>query len=372
MSLRFEHEYRGRCRRVRLVAFVPYPLDTTPSQRFRLEQWAPHLAQLGIDIELLPFANQALYASLYRPGARLKAAALLTTCVWRRVQESLRARRYDAVVVHRAAALLGPPLLETWLARMRPLIYDFDDAIFLLNTSENNRLLGWLKFPGKTASICRRSRHVVVGNEYLAAYALQHNPRVAIVPTSIDTDAYALRDYAPGVRVVIGWSGSATSQAHLEAFAPVLRRVLADTSVEFRVYSDRRPQLKGVRHTWTPWSPNVHAEVTELCRFDVGIMPMPEDSWAKGKCGLKALQYMAVGAATVSSPVGMNRELIRHGENGVLAANEDEWVSQLQQLIADSGLRERLGREGRRTVESRFSAHDCAARFAGVVRDVVG
>lgn len=355
-----------------VLALVPYPLDTTPSQRFRLEQWAPHLAQRGIDVDLVPFATRALYVRLYRPGARLMVGALLTACVLRRVRDILGARRYDVVVVHRAAALLGPPLLEAWLARMRPLIYDFDDAIFLLHTSANNRRLGWLKFPGKTARICRRSRHIVVGNEYLAAYARQHNPRVAIVPTSIDTNAYGLRDYTSRERVVIGWSGSATSQAHLEAFQPVLRRVVPDAPVEFRVYSDRPPQLGALPHTWTPWSPSVQSEVAELRRFHIGIMPMPDDPWARGKCGLKVLQYMAVGAATVSSPVGMNRELIRHGENGLLAATDDEWVACLRQLIADPPLRERLGRKGRQTVEQGFSAQLCAERFAGVVREVVG
>lgn len=373
MPLGFEIESRGGPRRVRLLALVPYPLDTTPSQRFRLEQWTPHLARLGIEVDLVPFATPALYSSLYRPAERFRVAMLLAPCMLRRIRHVLRARRYDVVVVHRTAALLGPALFERWLARApRSLIFDFDDAIFLLHTSANNRRLGWLKFPEKTDTICRLSRHVVVGNEYLADYARQYNPHVTIVPTSIDIESYVLREYRPAERVVIGWSGSATSQSHLEAFAPVLRQAVVDAPVELRVFSDRPPQLNGVPHTWTRWSPDVQAEVAELCRFDIGIMPMPDDPWARGKCGLKALQYMAVGAAVLSSAVGMNRDLIRHGDNGMLAATTDGWVSCLRQLITDPQLRERLGREGRRTVERGFSARQCAERFAGVVREVVG
>jgi glycosyltransferase involved in cell wall biosynthesis len=359
-------------RPIRVLALVPYALDTAPSQRFRLEQWKPHLQRLGIEMHIVPFADADLMAQLYRNDRRLASAWKLTVAWWRRFARVVSARDYDAVVVHRAAAIVGPAWHERILAmRSAPVIYDFDDAIFLLHTTAGNRSFGWLKFPGKTEMICRLSQHVVAGNGYLRKFALQFNDRVTVIPTSIDTEAYRERGPATSERVAVGWAGSATSQDHLEAFAPILLEAAARWNFDLSVLSDKPPRLDGLAYKWIPWSRDVGAEVDALSGFDIGIMPMPDDEWSRGKCGLKALQYMAVGAATVCSPVGFNRDLIRHGENGMLASSPEEWVACLGVLISDRCLRERLGRAGRKTVEQGYSARLSAERFAGVVRDLV-
>lgn len=360
-------------RPVKVLGLVPYPLDTTPSQRFRLEQWKPRLGAAGIELELVPFADVDLMRDLYLRERRWASTLGMTRAWLRRLRLIASVPAFDAVVIHRAAAIVGPAWIESLLAgRGRPIVYDFDDSIFLLHTTASNRRFGWLKFPGKTETNCRLSRHVVTGNEYLAEYARRFNPRVTVVPTSIDTESYQPRQSGGAGRVVVGWAGSATSQSHLESFAPVLRDAARSWDFELRVLSDQPPRLDGLAHVWTQWSPDITHEVEALSRFDIGIMPMPDDEWSRGKCGLKALQYMAVGAATVCSPVGMNRELIRHGENGMLASNAEEWVACLGSLAADRALRERLGRAGRQTVERNFSASRSAARFAGVICEALG
>jgi glycosyltransferase involved in cell wall biosynthesis len=262
-------------------------------------------------------------------------------------------------------------LLERLVALLgRPLIYDFDDAIFKLHTTHANRRFGWLKFPGKTASICRISSQVVVGNAWLADYARQFNQNVTIIPTSIDTADYRpqKRNGSKG-RVVVGWTGSSTSQTHLEIVAPLLRDLKIRRDVELRVISDREPVLPGIDYVWRRWS--AKSEVEDLSHFDIGIMPMPDDEWSRGKCAAKALQYMGMGIPAVCSAVGANCEVIQHGENGLLASSQQEWIANLESLIDDAALRERLGNEGRRTVEERYSMKSCAELFAKVVRAVV-
>jgi glycosyltransferase involved in cell wall biosynthesis len=358
---------------VRLAAFVPYAADTTPSQRFRIEQWTPHLAEQGIDVDLLPFAEQPLMRLLYEPGRSVAKAGGTLAAFVRRFGSLAVARRYDAFVVHRAACLAGPALIERLLAHLgRPLLFDFDDAIFMLHTSAANRRFAWLKFPGKTAAICRVSTAVVVGNNYLADYARQHNPRVTIVPTSVDVKRYQPRPRAATGPVVVGWTGSSTSQTHLEAFAPVLRELLARRNVVLRVFSDREPVLPGIACVWRRWSPSVEDEVRELEEFDIGIMPVPDDPWARGKCALKALQYMAMGIPTIVSAVGTNREVIEDGRNGFLVTTPEEWLSRLESLVDDAALRQRLGSAGRATVEQHYSAQRCASLFGGVVRASLG
>lgn len=354
-----------------LLALVPYPLDTTPSQRFRLEQWAPLLARdHGIRVHFAPFADPSLGALLARPGRVAQKAARMALATAARVPAVLRARRYDAVVVHRAACLAGPALLERALAASGPpLLYDFDDAIWLRHTSGANALFDRLKFPGKTAALCRLAERVVVGSDYLAGWARGHSARVDVVRTSIDTAAYAERDRPAGPRVVVGWTGSATSMTHLEAAAPLLRRLAAARPVEIRVLSTRPPVLPDVPVVFRKWTPA--NEVEEIRAFDVGIKPMPDDEWARGKCPMKELQYLALRVPAVCQAVGGSREAVRHGDNGFLVTTGEEWMEALVRLVDDPALRARLGEAGRRTVMERYAAETSAAAFAASVRAAV-
>jgi len=354
-----------------LLALVPYPLDTTPSQRFRLEQWAPLLARdHDIRVHFAPFADAALGALLSRPGRVAQKAAGMARATAARLPAVLRARRFDAVVVHRAVCLAGPAVLERVLAAGGPpFLFDFDDAIWLRHASGANALFDRLKFPGKTATLCRLADRVVVGNEYLAGWARAHSARVDVVPTSIDTAAYEVRDRAPGARVVVGWTGSATSMTHLEAAAPLLRRLAAARPVEIRVLSTRTPVLPEVPVVFRHWTPE--NEVEEIRAFDVGIKPMPDDEWARGKCPMKELQYLALRVPAVVSAVGGSREAVRHGDNGFLVSSEDEWMDALLRLVDDPALRARLGEAGRRTVLERYASPRSAAGFAASVRAAV-
>jgi|ERR1041384_2089929 glycosyltransferase involved in cell wall biosynthesis len=362
---------RSASQRLSVCALVPYPPDTTPSQRFRIEQWMPYLESKSIAVDLVPFADQKLMAMLHKPGRQGAKAVAGISRFLRRVGEAVGTRRYDAVLIHRAACIAGPATIERLIVALRrPLIYDFDDAIFKLHTTDANRRFGWLKFPGKTRTICRISDHVVVGNSYLAEYALKHNSRVTVIPTSIDAELYRpARNNGSNDKVVMGWTGSSTSQTHLEMFAPTIRELISRRNVEFRVISDREPDLPGIKYDWRPWSPQT--EVRDLSDIDIGIMPIPDDEWARGKCALKALQYMAMGVPAICSPVGANNEVIRHGDNGFLAAGPAEWVSCFEALVDDSQLRHRLGANARLTVERSYSMKRCAELFAGVVNETV-
>jgi glycosyltransferase involved in cell wall biosynthesis len=350
---------------------MPYPPNTAPSQRFRLEQWRPHLLEQGISVDLLPFVDSELMGRLYRPGGLVRKATGLARALWRRVTELGTVRQYDVVYIHRALCILGPAVLERVLPLFgKPVIFDFDDAIFLRHTARANRHFGWLKFPGKTAAICRKSTHVVVGNEWLAKYALRSNSRVTVIPSSVDTRRFqpVRKDGRTG-RIVVGWTGSTTSQTHLEMFAPVLARLRETHDFELRVISDRRPEIAAIPFAWRSWSAETEAD--EMAHFDIGIMPMPDDPWAQGKCALKALLSMAMGLPTACSAVGTNREVIQHGKNGLLAASERDWLDQLRRLIDDPCLRHALGAAARRTVEEGYSLEHCAGRFARVVRGVL-
>ncbi len=357
--------------RTRLLVLSPYPTGHVPGQRFRIEQWEQELGRSGIDCGYLSCADPALMRVLFSPGHTLSKVFGVVRGSLRQHRQLNLMPRPDLALVYRAASLAGPPLLERALTRRKiPFILDFDDAIFLLNSSPANRWSSWLKFPGKTKTLCELSSHVTVGNAYLGDWARKHNPRVTVIPSSVDLDRFPSRTRHALSGVVVGWTGSHTSQAHLEAVAPMLARFLAENpGARLRVHSDRPPRLPGIAHDWRPWSPLTEAE--EISSFDIGLMPMPDDSWSKGKCSMKALLYMAAGSVAVCSPVGHNVEVIQNGVNGVLAATEREWVGALSDLVKNEALRTRLGNAGRLTVERRFSRPICAQALADVVHGVI-
>lgn len=353
---------------MKILVFVPYRYDSVPGQRFRIEQWARVLERGGVRFDFVPFQSPRLGRILHAPGHHAAKVREILVGAVRRLRFLARAEdHWDVVFLYRELAPFGPPVLERLLARRGiPFVYDFDDAIFLPNVSDVNRTFAALKWVSKTATICRLAHHVTVGNAYLSEYARRHARQVSVVPTTIDTEVYPVK---PSVEVrdipVIGWSGSVSTAKHLRTVGNALRRLAERVKFRLKVVGDEGVMLRGVDVESKRW--HAEAEVGDLRAFDIGIMPLPDDDWSRGKCGLKALQYMAVGVPTVASPVGVNREIIEDGHNGFLARGEDDWVDKLLWLLGDEALRARFAKEGRRTVEERYSARVQAPRVLEIL-----
>ena len=359
-------------RPLRLLVLTLKEQGVSPGQRFRLEQWAPRVAaRHGIQMHFMPFESPRLTELLYRPGHKLEKGALVLFDFARRALQVANARRYDGVVVFREAALLGPAIYERLIAYTKtPLFFDFDDAIWVPSPATSvNGVFSKLHFFGKTSTICRLSTAVLAGNSYLAEYARQQNRNVHVVPTSIELEKYPVQPaLANDDPFVVGWSGSTHTLVHFEHARAALERLSARRRVIVNVICNKPPSrpIAGAGNVFHPWSEAGEAEA--IGSAHVGIMPLPDDVFTRGKCGLKALQYMATGRPVVISPVGMNRELIDSGTNGFLAANDDELVAALEQLAASAELRARLGAAGRKTVEERYSAEVVSDLFAKTIR----
>lgn len=351
---------------MRVLAVVPYAPGRAPGQRYRIEQWARQLAGDGIELEVAPFLPWRTMDILYRPGHLLAKAAGALAGYARRPRDVVRAGSFDVVYLYREASPLGPAWIERLLASRTPIVYDFDDAIYLPATSSANAWLGALKNPPKTAALCRLSRHVMVGNEVLAAYAARHARTVTIVPSTIDTEMYVPLPRPPNPRPVLGWTGSATTLAHLAALRPVLARLRQVVDYELRIIGGHL-SLPGLQATCLPW--RAETEVDDLRPIDVGLMPLPDDEWSRGKCAMKALQYMALGTPAVVSPVGANATVVEHGVNGLHASTEEEWIDRIASLLRDPDRRAALGARGRHTVEERYSCRVQAPRVAGILRE---
>jgi glycosyltransferase involved in cell wall biosynthesis len=344
----------------------------SPSQRFRFEQYLPYLRGQGIDCVQSWVLDEEDDRHFY--GGRLHSKAWVgLRALGRRVLDvsSARFRGFDLALVQREAFFAGPPWVEAAVQRTgAALVFDYDDSIWIRAMSEANLPFAWLKPVGKTDDLIRRSDLVLAGNEYLAEHARPLATRVAVMPTTIDTDEYVPERRPMSGPVCIGWSGSFSTIPHFRTVLPVLRRVkdrLGD-GVVFKVIGDgsfREPELGIVGAPW-----RLASEVEDLRSIDVGIMPLPDDEWSRGKCGLKGLQYMALGIPTVMSPVGVNSEILRDGESGYLPRSEDDWVERLCALAGDATLRRRVGDAGRDVVVDRYSLAAWKTRYLDLLKSV--
>jgi glycosyltransferase involved in cell wall biosynthesis len=354
---------------MRILAIVPSIYDTSPGQRFRIEQWEPLLRERGVEITYEPFESEQLHQLLYQKGKLGRKLAHVSRRFAHRFSVSNSAQQYDAVYVFREAALLGPPIFEWLIKRKRvPVIFDFDDAVFVSYRSPSNGYLSYLKFASKTNTICRLASHVMVGNPYLADYARQFNSCVSIIPTTIDTEKYTIEPKEPVAAPVICWTGSFSTVQHLDTLGRALQKLAQRERFRLRVIGTPEYRLDGVEVEAMRWRPET--EVEDLRLADIGVMPLPDDAWSKGKCGLKALQFMALGVPTVCSPVGVNTDIIQDGENGFIAGTVDEWVEKLSRLLHSLELRQQLGLAGRSTVERKYSAQAQAPRVYEVLESV--
>jgi glycosyltransferase involved in cell wall biosynthesis len=351
---------------IRVLAPLPYPLGRVPGQRFRIEQWAPLLRDHDIEVEFSAFLAPEALDVLH--GAHHFWAKVQATLAGHlgRMRDLGRLDQYDLVFVFREAALLGPPWFERRAAHRVPLVFDFDDAIYLPAASRANAWVLALKAGGKTDELCRLARHVTVGNEHLAGYARGVSQAVTVIPTTIDLDSYTLASRGPNPRPVVGWSGSTTTVEYLQSLREPLARLRQESDFELRVIGGQ-VRLEGVDPRCMPW--RAESEVEDLRALDVGLMPLADDEWSRGKCGLKALQYMALGIPPVVSPVGVNATIVQDGVNGFHARSATEWVDRIGRLLRDPDLRARLGAAARRTVEAGYSARVQAPRLAAVLRE---
>jgi glycosyltransferase involved in cell wall biosynthesis len=363
-------------RRLRVLALSPIP-EEGAGCRFRIAQFIPYLQSVRVEVTLRSLFDRAFFRRVYRPGQYLRKAVTFAALSAQYLGSLRDAARFDVILIYREMFPIGPAVVERLLAMRRrpPVVFDFDDAIFLSNVSAANRLVRALKAPGKVASIIRHSDHVIAGNEYLAAYARRFNPAVTVIPTCVDTTRFVpsagvFSSNGAQREPVVGWIGSPTTAPYVCGLAGVLQRVRTRHPFVLRVSgAGERLHIPGVATEQPPWALDREVELFNTC--DVGVYPLADDEWSRGKCGFKAIEFMACGVPVVAAALGVNREIIEDGVNGFLASTEDEWVEKLGRLLASPDLRRRFGEAGRRTIEARYSLQVHAPTLAATLRDVV-
>lgn len=326
------------------------------SSRQRCFLYLEALNAAGIGGDVCPFLGDD-YVCRLNSGLPIGIARILRAYA-RRLMVLLRARRYDLLWVEKEALPWLPAWPELALFRMAATrtIVDYDDALFHAYDQHRSAVVrGLLGF--KIDRIMSAADLVVVGNSYLGRRAKAAGARaVAEIPTVVDVKCYLERRFASpraAARFNIGWIGSSLTSSYLEMLRPALSELASRLPLRIILIGAAEGVLAGLPVERVPWS--LKTEATELARFDVGLMPIPDRPWERGKCGYKLIQYMASALPVVASPVGANREIVVSGETGFLAETDDEWLASLSRLYHDPKLRHTMGAAGRQRAIAKYS-----------------
>jgi glycosyltransferase involved in cell wall biosynthesis len=338
---------------MRVLTLVPSQKGHAPGQRGSIELWESVLTREGIELDYAPFETDVLREILYASGRTLVKVSEMVKGYVERLRLLKRLDDYDAVFVYREAALLGPAFLEKRIAKRKPIIYQLDDPLYMPYRSPSNGYLSYLKFFGKIREIIRISKVVMVNSSHIRQYAEQFNRNIWQVPSVVDTDKFVYQPFTERSRVCVGWSGSRTTLKNIGMLEKPLQRISASDLCSLHFIGGTELGLQSVEYTAQKWS--AESEVGDLRKMQIGLIPLPEFSWNRHKFIMKTAQYMALGIVPIGTPMASNPEVIRHGENGFLAATDDEWVDCITQLVSDRDLLRRL---------SRTAAEDALAKYS--------
>jgi len=352
---------------MKILFLVPYCSEGA-SNRYRVEQYLPYLKEANIDYTISPFVFNKFYKIIYLKGKYHKKIFYFIIAFFRRLKDVFRLHKYDVVFIHREACPLGPPVFE-WIVHLlgKPIIFDFDDSIFLQNFNPTNSFYRFLKFPSKIKTIIKMSSKVIVANGFLEEYARKFNKAVYVLPTPINTKKFFVAKRISD-QLTIGWVGSPTTAPYLQIIFNVMKILSNKYDFILKIIGgDQKINIPGVKvenHGW-----QLEREVKDFQDIDIGLYPLPDNLWVRGKAGFKAIQYMSAGVPVVASSVGMIKEIVQDKVTGFLASSEMEWIDKISALIENPELRRKIGLAGRKVVEDKFSVRANVSKYIEILKD---
>ncbi|MEO5578098.1 MAG: glycosyltransferase family 4 protein [Sphingomicrobium sp.] len=354
---------------IKIAAFTKYDREAA-STRQRVLQYLPHLARAGIDVEVHALLDDAYVRSLASGAAASKTA--IAAAYARRLRQLLRPQAADLIWVYAELFPWLPAGFERLAFRSgKPIVYDFDDAFFHPYDNHRNPLVR-RALEDKLVPLIKGAAAVCAGNAYLKGYATRAGANAIVLPTVVDIDQYVPAKTRPDRRLTIGWIGSPSTWGFVRPLLPLLAELCHTHGVAFSAVgagaAAETDRFAGL--TFSPWTEA--SEIASVQAMDIGIMPLPDEPWARGKCGYKLIQYMACGLPVVASPVGVNSDIVEVGVSGFLATDTEQWRTALTRLIDNPALRAAMGEAGRARAVKAYSLQTHAPRLVEIMRGAVG
>lgn len=348
------------------LLLLPKYGEEAASGRLRCYQYVPYLKQAGFEIKIQPLFDHTYLSRLFS-GQRVGFFLTLSLYLKRTIT-LLTVSRNTRVVLHCDDLPFIPGVLMRYL-KMRGVgyIYDYDDAIFHGYDMHRFSIVRHF-YKNKIANIIKNAAHVFAGSHYLADYAQRYNRSVSILPTVIDIDRYPCKEHTEKQELAIAWIGSPSTSVYLKALIPVFKTLAVDIAIRVIVIGGSIDDINGVVIEKRPWSEET--EVSDLLDCDIGIMPLIDDPWSRGKCAYKLIQYMACALPVIASPVGENKVVVEDGVNGYLAQNDNAWREAILKLASNANLRRDMGKKGRELIISRYTVQSRYQDFVSSISTV--
>ncbi len=341
------------------ILMLPRYTARGASSRYRCWQYVPGLRRAGHEVDIKPLMSDGYLTELYGTGRR--GWRWIAVGYASRLLDALRAGRYDAVLCEQEAFPFLPAAVDLVISRLNSrFILDYDDAAHC-------KYERWPVLRKKIARLMATAETVVVGNSELEGYARKFTPHVTVIPTVVNLAAYPdHQEAAPSSAVRIAWIGTPMTANYLKPLIPELGRLQKKHKhVGFRFIGAGNFPTNGLRIESREWSAATEGQLLSEC--DIGIMPLSDTEFTRGKCGLKLIQYMACGLPVVASPVGVNRKIVEENRNGFLAATSGEWFEKLEALIENADMRKRFGESGRSKVAAEYTVEQGLAKWLEIL-----
>ncbi|MDP8263822.1 MAG: glycosyltransferase family 4 protein [Candidatus Ancaeobacter aquaticus] len=362
---------------MKILILTLYP-EPQPSTRFRVWQYLRYIKNAGISYTVSPAVPKNLFSYLYLSKRRSLNRLYTIIEAINRLKDIVSSYKYDAVFIQKAICSSSLRGLDSLLFYFnKNVIYDYDDAVHIMPPSGFFKFFSILQDKDQIKNIIRRSKAVIAGNHYLERYAKTLNSNVFYIPTSVDTERCKspIKPACPLSKTfTIGWSGTRSTNQYLNILSePLNRLALNGYRFQLKIVSTDLDYVdlnlfKGYPVEFEKWS--YDNEHILLSSFDIGVMPLKQDRWTEGKCGLKLLLYMAYGIPVIGSPVGINSDILEDGINGYLANTNEEWTLKLTALLSDVSIRKQFIENGSQTVNNKYSVNVNATKLTSILRSL--
>ncbi len=349
-----------------LPCLLPYPYDTVPGQRFRWEQWEGVLKKENIFLKKIFFSDN-LFINL-KNKKNIFLIIYYFYLYFKFIIQIFLNFQHGTFVIFRNCTLGGPPVIEIILKLFgKKIIFDFDDAIQYGSENNNNWFFSnFIRCDWKIKLIIQLSKLVIVGNKNLKKFVFKFNKKVEIIPTTIDINKYKFVKKKYKKNLTVGWSGSASTSKYIENFLPKLLQIQKKQNFKILIIGSKL-NINTKNINCLKWSSR--NEIKYLSKIDIGLMPLPNNLWERGKCGLKILQYLSVGIPSVVSNVGINSEIIHNGKNGYVVNNNKDWEIYLLKLLNNPQSITKMGFYGRKVVKKHFSNFSIIYKLSSILRE---
>jgi len=335
----------------KIFILSPYPEGIAAGQRLKYEQYFDSWESKGYELEKSSFFSISTWDILWKKGYLLRKIVGTIQGYWRRIKDLFKLQGCDVVYIFMWATPIGLPFYEWLILKSgKKIIYDFDDAVF-----DSSSYLSLLKGGYKCRFLIKHSHQIILSSPFLLDHCTKANrlSKVKYIPCSLDLRRFELKASEWPQKIVLGWTGTFSSKPYLDSIRDVFYEVNKYLDIQIILITNFDYSLEGLDYEVIKWQES--SEIDDLHKIDIGLYPLIKTSWALGKGGLKALQYMAVGIPAVATDFGTVKDFISHQENGFLVDSTEQWVDAIKAIAENPNLRNNIIMNARRTVETNYS-----------------